>query len=176
MDWFTQTKDLIGIVIATLAVVLKLVTVLVQKRKQQRDAYRQIYDVLMSPDLHRGRWTLVDIGNGKIEIPRAGLTGLLPYLPHPRRIRRAGDLHGTGSSPVAWSSRFGGDPCWTCARVPRSSVAATPTGSRGRTCGGCSSACSGHRVATGWTVGRRAEPIISAAQQRQPHGCRAAQP
>jgi len=69
MDWFTQTKDLLGIVIATLAVILSLVTVLVQKRQQQRDAYRQLYDVLMSPDLHRGRWMLVDIGNGMIQIP-----------------------------------------------------------------------------------------------------------
>jgi hypothetical protein len=69
MSWFVQNKDLAGIMIATLAVILSLVTVLIQKRGQQRDAYRQIYDVLMSPELHRGRWVIADIGNGKIEVP-----------------------------------------------------------------------------------------------------------
>jgi hypothetical protein len=69
MSWFGEPKDLIAIVIATLAVILSLVTVLVQKGQQQRDAYRQIYDVLMSAELHRGRWMIVDIGEGKIHLP-----------------------------------------------------------------------------------------------------------
>ena len=69
MSWFGEPKDLIAIMIATLAVILSLVTVLVQKRQQQRDAYRQIYDVLMSSELHRGRWMIVDIGKGKTQIP-----------------------------------------------------------------------------------------------------------
>ena len=42
MSWFGQNKDLVAIVIATLAVIVSLVTVLVQKRQQQLDAYRQI--------------------------------------------------------------------------------------------------------------------------------------
>ena len=69
MSWFGEPKDLIAIVIATLAVILSLVTVLIQKQQQQRDAYRQIYDVLMSPELHRGRWMIVDIGKGRTQIP-----------------------------------------------------------------------------------------------------------
>jgi hypothetical protein len=68
MGWFSQVKDLIGIMIATFAVILSLTTVLIQKKQQQRDAYRQVYDVLMSPELHRGRWTIVDIGKG-MKIP-----------------------------------------------------------------------------------------------------------
>jgi hypothetical protein len=68
MSWFGEPKDLIAIVIATLAVILSLVTVLIQKQQQQRDAYRQIYDVLMSPELHRGRWMIVDIGKGKTRV------------------------------------------------------------------------------------------------------------
>ena len=69
MSWFGEPKDLIAIVIATLAVILSLVTLLIQKQQQQRDAYRQIYDVLMSPELHRGRWMIVDIGKGRTQIP-----------------------------------------------------------------------------------------------------------
>jgi hypothetical protein len=40
-----------------------------QARQRQRDAYRAIYDVLMSPDLHRGRWMIVDIGEGRKKVP-----------------------------------------------------------------------------------------------------------
>jgi hypothetical protein len=69
MNWFGEPKDLIAIVIATLAVILSLVTVLIQKRQQQRDAYRQIYDILMSPELHRGRWMIVDVSKGKRPMP-----------------------------------------------------------------------------------------------------------
>jgi hypothetical protein len=66
MSWFAQNKDLIAIVIATLAVIVSLATVLVQKRQQQLDAYRQIYDVLMSSDIHRGRWTIINIGRTRV--------------------------------------------------------------------------------------------------------------
>jgi hypothetical protein len=62
MSWFAQNKDFVAIIVATLAVIVSLVTVLVQRRYQQLDAYRQIYEVLMSPDIHRGRWEIIDIG------------------------------------------------------------------------------------------------------------------
>ena len=73
MSWFGEPKDLIAIVIATLAVILSLVTVLIQKQQQQRDAYRQIYDVLMSPELHRGRWMIVDMNAFRYALATRGV-------------------------------------------------------------------------------------------------------
>jgi hypothetical protein len=58
MGW---PKDLLGIVIATAAVVLSLVTVVIQKRQKQREAYLGIYGVLTSQELHRGRWLIIEI-------------------------------------------------------------------------------------------------------------------
>jgi hypothetical protein len=56
MNWFGQLKDVLGIALATLAIALSLLTVFLQRQQHQRDAYRQMYDTLMSEDLHRGRW------------------------------------------------------------------------------------------------------------------------
>lgn len=67
---FDRFKDLITITIAAVAVVLSLVTVIVQKRQQQRDAYRHIQDVPMSADLQRGRWMIIEISLGKLAIPQ----------------------------------------------------------------------------------------------------------
>lgn len=61
MKWFQDSKDLIGITIAALAVAVSFVTVLLQRRQQQRAAYREIYSALMSEDLHRGRWLVNSI-------------------------------------------------------------------------------------------------------------------
>jgi hypothetical protein len=62
-------KDLIAIAVAAVAVVLSLTTVINQRRQQQRDAYRQIQDVLMSEDIQRGRWMVVAIGLGDLPFP-----------------------------------------------------------------------------------------------------------
>jgi hypothetical protein len=110
MSWFGEPKDLIAIVIATLAVILSLVTVLIQKQQQQRDAYRQIYDVLMPPELHRGRWMIVDIGKGRTQIPEPDTSefssSTAPSVcSTPSRCTPAtGSFHGT------WFSRSGGTP------------------------------------------------------------------
>lgn len=61
MKWFQDWKDLLAITIAALAVVVSFVTVLLQRRQQQRAAYREIYSTLMSEDLHRGRWLINSI-------------------------------------------------------------------------------------------------------------------
>ena len=58
MNWFQTSKDLIAITIAALAVVVSLVTIILQRRQAQRAAYREIYTALMSDDLHRGRWLI----------------------------------------------------------------------------------------------------------------------
>ena len=55
--------------IATVAVLLSLFTVVIQKRQQQRDAFRQIQDVLMSPELQRGRWLIIEISQGRRGLP-----------------------------------------------------------------------------------------------------------
>jgi hypothetical protein len=136
MSWFGEPKDLIAIVIATLAVILSLVTVLIQKQQQQRDAYRQIYDVLMSPELHRGRWMIVDISKGRTQIPEPdtpeffliyrtlGVFDALAMYTRHRIVPRHLVLK-------VWRH-----PSWTCARARRRSAPATRTGSPGKTSGG----------------------------------------
>jgi len=54
-------KDFLTLAIATLAVVISLVTIVLQRRQQKRDAYRGIYEVLMSEQLQRGRWLVSGI-------------------------------------------------------------------------------------------------------------------
>ena len=61
MKWFQNWKDLLSITIAAVAVFVSFVTVLLQRRQQQRAAYREIYSALMSEDLHRGRWLVNNI-------------------------------------------------------------------------------------------------------------------
>ena len=60
MNRFQASKDLIAITIAALAVVVSLLTVILQRRQGQRAAYREIYTTLMSEDLHRGRFLIKD--------------------------------------------------------------------------------------------------------------------
>jgi hypothetical protein len=72
----TSIPDVVGVALATLAIGLSLVTVLVQRRQHQRDAYRQMYQALMADDLHRGRWLVVEIGR----------TGVVPDEPEERRL------------------------------------------------------------------------------------------
>ena len=56
-----SSMDLLSLGIATLAVVLSLITALLQRRQQQREAYRGIYEILMSEQLQRGRWLVSEI-------------------------------------------------------------------------------------------------------------------
>lgn len=56
-----SSPDLLSLIIATLAVGLSLITVVLQRRQQQREAYRGIYEVLMSDQLQRGRWLVSEI-------------------------------------------------------------------------------------------------------------------
>ncbi len=54
-------RDFITLAIATLAVAISLVTIVLQQRQQKHEAYRAIYEVLMSEQLQRGRWLIGDI-------------------------------------------------------------------------------------------------------------------
>jgi hypothetical protein len=78
MTWFDGIKDLLGISIALLAVALSLITTIMQRKERQRAAYREIYTVLMSEDLHRGRWIINGIRTPD-EIPMDGPDRLLVY-------------------------------------------------------------------------------------------------
>jgi hypothetical protein len=55
------SADLLSLIIATLAVVLSLITVVLQRWQQKREAYRGIYEILMSEQLQRGRWLISEI-------------------------------------------------------------------------------------------------------------------
>lgn len=78
MNWFQSSKDLIAIIIATFAVVVSLVTVIMQRKQAQRAAYREIYTTLMSDDLHRGRWMIRRISKAS-DIPKDELNVRLLY-------------------------------------------------------------------------------------------------
>ena len=69
MQWLDRSKDLVAIAIATVAVILSLSAAIIQKRQQQRDAFRQIQDVLMSPELQRGRWLIIEISQERRTLP-----------------------------------------------------------------------------------------------------------
>jgi hypothetical protein len=56
-----SSTDLLSLIIATLAVGLALITVVLQRRQQQQQAYRGIYEILMSEQLQRGRWLVSKI-------------------------------------------------------------------------------------------------------------------
>jgi hypothetical protein len=64
-----SSMDLLSLGIATLAVVLSLVTVVLQRRQQQREAYRGIYEILMSEQLQRGRWLISRISRSE-DLPK----------------------------------------------------------------------------------------------------------
>ncbi|MEV6637999.1 hypothetical protein AB0M54_45485 [Actinoplanes sp. NPDC051470] len=67
MDFFARSKDLIAIALAVIAIILSLVTVMVQRRQQRQHAFQQIHDVLMTPEHQRGRWLMWDIaGAGRL--------------------------------------------------------------------------------------------------------------
>jgi hypothetical protein len=69
MQWLDRSKDLVAVAIATVAVILSLFTVVVQKRQQQRDAFRQMQDVLRSAELQRGRGRIIEISQGRRSFP-----------------------------------------------------------------------------------------------------------
>ena len=58
-----SSTALISLVIATAAVALSLITLVFQRRQHQREAYRGLYEVLMSEQLQRGRWLIEDISS-----------------------------------------------------------------------------------------------------------------
>jgi hypothetical protein len=76
MNRVEQFKDVLGVALATLAIALSLLTVLLQRRQHQRDAYRQIYESLMSDALQRGRWLINDVA----------ATGVMPEDPADVRL------------------------------------------------------------------------------------------
>jgi hypothetical protein len=78
MTWFAGVKDLLAIGIALLAVALSLITAIMQRKERQRAAYREIYTVLMSEDVHRGRWFINGIRTPD-QIPKDGPNRLLIY-------------------------------------------------------------------------------------------------
>jgi hypothetical protein len=62
---------LVSLLVATMAVALTVITLVLQRKQQQREAYRGIYEALMSDQLQRGRWAIVDISRPE-QLPEAG--------------------------------------------------------------------------------------------------------
>ena len=62
---------LVSLLVATMAVALTVINFVLQRKHQQRETYRGIYEALMSDQLQRGRWLIVDISHSK-QLPEAG--------------------------------------------------------------------------------------------------------
>lgn len=68
MRWFSDNKDLVGIALAFVAIVVSLVTVLISRRQQQANNFLAVQELMLTPELQRGR----------ILLYRAGITGEVP--------------------------------------------------------------------------------------------------
>jgi hypothetical protein len=66
MSWLTENTDLIGIVLAFVAILLSLTTVQLARRQQQMTAFLQIQEAMLSTDLQHGRRLVYRIGEGAV--------------------------------------------------------------------------------------------------------------
>jgi hypothetical protein len=64
MSWFVANKDLVAIAIATIAIVVSLITVVVSRRQQQMNAYLQLNNMLSTRELRDGRRLAYRLGEG----------------------------------------------------------------------------------------------------------------
>lgn len=64
MSWFAANKDLVGIALATIAIALSMITVIVSGRQQQMNAFLQVQHLLLEQDLQNGRRLVYGVGNG----------------------------------------------------------------------------------------------------------------
>jgi len=55
VTWIADNTEILALVVAVAAVVASLFTVLIQRRQQRLDAFRQIHELLITPELQRGR-------------------------------------------------------------------------------------------------------------------------
>jgi hypothetical protein len=55
MKWITESKDLLGVLLAVVAIALSFSTVIMNRRQSRRAAFLQLHESLTSPDLQRGR-------------------------------------------------------------------------------------------------------------------------
>src|SRR3954467_2749521 len=69
MLWLRRSNGPPAGAIATCAVILSLIAVVIQRRQHQRTAYQQIQEVLMSEDVQRGRWMVSEISQRRRELP-----------------------------------------------------------------------------------------------------------
>lgn len=60
--WFASNKDLLGIGIAFLAILVSLTTVLISRRQQQARSFLAIQELMLSNDLQRGRLLIYSAG------------------------------------------------------------------------------------------------------------------
>jgi hypothetical protein len=65
MAWFTNNKDLVGIALAVVAILVSLITVLLSRRQQQVTAFLQIQEVMLGTDLQDGRRLIYRAGEGQ---------------------------------------------------------------------------------------------------------------
>jgi hypothetical protein len=68
VTWFVSNKDIVGLSIALLAIVVSLTTVLLSRRQQQASSFLAVQELMLSNELQRGR----------LLIYSAGISGKLP--------------------------------------------------------------------------------------------------
>ena len=55
MSWFDQNRDLIGIGLAAIAIILSMYTALISRRQQRLDAFLRIQEQMFHTEMRRGR-------------------------------------------------------------------------------------------------------------------------
>ena len=70
MGWFSANKDIIGISLALLAIIISLTTVIISRRRQQASSFLSVQGLMLAEDLWRGR----------LMIYQAGRTGSMPSV------------------------------------------------------------------------------------------------
>ena len=55
VNWFVANKDLVSLIIATIAVGLSFMTVMAQRHQQRHEAYRHLHEQLIEPQVRVGR-------------------------------------------------------------------------------------------------------------------------
>ena len=70
MAWFNSIKDVLGVSIGLLAIVISLMTVLIGRHEQQASSFLAVQELMLSEELQRGR----------LLIYKAGVSGDIPAM------------------------------------------------------------------------------------------------
>jgi len=71
INWLDDNKDLLGLTLAVLGLLVTAYTVLIARRSQRRDAFMRIHETLLQPEIQEGRRLLFNISRLE-DVPALG--------------------------------------------------------------------------------------------------------